>query len=246
MDNRNNNNNRNSKRRNNKRNDNRERSRFDKKSLHIRRVAKVTKGGKRLRFSTIVVIGDHNGTVGVGLGRGADVRSAIQKGERIATKTATKIELIGDTIPHEIIHKVGASKILLRPAKPGTGVIAGSSVRTVLELAGVDNVYGKVLGSNEPNANAYCTFEALKKLRKGRVLERMSGMRERVELKNKADKEKKEKESKKRAAERKEKQGSRVKKDTKPVHQVKKTPKKTANRADPEVKKEETKVTDKK
>jgi small subunit ribosomal protein S5 len=181
-----------------KRNNKRERGQFDKKSLKIRRVAKVTKGGKRLRFSTIVVVGDHNGTVGVGLGRGVDVRSAVEKGERVATKSAVKIELIGDTIPHEIVHKVGAAQVLLRPAKSGTGVIAGSSVRTVLELAGVENVYGKVLGSNEPNANAYCTFEALKKLKKARVLERMSGMRDRVELKNQADKEKKEKEKKKR------------------------------------------------
>ena len=242
MDNRNNNNNNRNKRNNQKRNNGRERSPFDKKSLKIRRVAKVTKGGKRLRFSTIVVIGDHNGTVGVGLGRGADVRSAIEKGERTATKTATKIELIGDTIPHEIVHKVGASKILLRPAKPGTGVIAGSSVRTVLELAGVENVYGKVLGSNEPNANAYCTFEALKKLRKGRVLERMSGMRDRVEVKVQADKEKKAKEQKKRSEAMKEKYNSRVKKDTKTTKAVKKTPKKTETK----VKKEETKVIDKK
>ncbi len=181
-----------------KRNNKRERGQFDKKSLKIRRVAKVTKGGKRLRFSTIVVVGDHNGTVGVGLGRGVDVRSAVEKGESLATKAAVKIELIGDTIPHEIVHKVGAAQVLLRPAKSGTGVIAGSSVRTVLELAGIENVYGKVLGSNEPNANAYCTFEALKKLKKGRVLERMSGMRDRVELKNQADKEKKEKDMKKR------------------------------------------------
>lgn len=130
----------------------RERKEFDKKSLPIRRVAKVTKGGKRLRFSTVVVVGDHNGKVGVGLGRGVDVRSAVEKGERIATKAMKRIELIGDTIPHEITYKYGAAEVLLRPARTGTGVIAGSSVRTVLELAGIDSVYGKILGTQEPNA----------------------------------------------------------------------------------------------
>ena len=109
-----------------------ERKEFDKKSLPIRRVAKVTKGGKRLRFSTVVVVGDHNGRVGVGLGRGVDVRSAVEKGERIATKAMKRIELVGDTIPHEITYKYGAAEVLLRPARTGTGVIAGSSVRTVL------------------------------------------------------------------------------------------------------------------
>jgi small subunit ribosomal protein S5 len=116
-----------------------------------------------------------------------------------------KIELIGDTIPHEIEHKYGAAKVLLRPARPGTGIIAGSSVRTVLDLAGIDNVYGKILGSNEPNANAYCTFEALQMLKKGRVLRKMSKMRERIALKEEMDKERQAKEEKKRKEKRKEK-----------------------------------------
>ena len=177
---------------------NKERSEFDKKSLPIRRVAKVTKGGKRLRFSTVVVVGDKKGSVGVALGRGADVRSAIEQGERLGIKAVKKIELIGDTIPHEINYKYGAARVLLRPARPGTGVIAGSSVRTVLELAGVDNVYGKILGSPEPNANAYCTFKALKALRKDRVLRKMSKMRDRITLKEEMDKEKQVKEEKRR------------------------------------------------
>ena len=123
----------------------RKESMFDKKTVSIRRVAKVTKGGKRLRFSAMVVVGDHNGSVGVGLGRGVDTRSAVEKGERTAIKKMVKIQLAGDTIPHEVLHKQGAAKVLLRPARPGTGVIAGSSVRTVLELAGIDNVYGKLI-----------------------------------------------------------------------------------------------------
>ncbi len=179
-------------------NNNRERREFDKKSLPIRRVAKVTKGGKRLRFSTIVIVGDHNGRVGVGLGRGADVKSAVEKGERLAEKSVKTIQLIGDTIPHEVVYKYGAAEVMLRPARPGTGVIAGSSVRTVLELAGVLNVYGKILGTQEANANAYCTFAALKSLRSARVLKKMSKMRARVDLKVELDKEKKAKEDSKR------------------------------------------------
>jgi small subunit ribosomal protein S5 len=223
-------------------NNRRERSGLDKKALGIRRVAKVTKGGKRLRFSAVVVAGDHNGKVGVGLGRGSDVRSAIEKGERIATKAATQIELVGDTIPHEVTYKYGAAKVLLRPAKPGTGIIAGSSVRTVLELAGVDNVYGKVLGTNEPNANAYCTFEALKSLRKARVLNKMSTMRDRVEMKKESDKENKAKEAKKRAESKKEKYSGKK-------NSTKKTTSKKPPTKKVEVKKEakeENKVSDKK
>ena len=187
---------------------NKQRSKYDKKILPIRRVAKVTKGGRRLRFSTVVVVGDRKGSVGVALGRGSDVKSSIDQGERLAIRKMKKIELIGDTIPHEIRFKYGAAKILLRPARPGTGIIAGSSVRTVLELAGVDNVYGKILGSNEPNANAYCTFQALQKLRKGKVLRKMSKMRERVSLKEEMDKERQIKEAKRRKAQKKER-GSR-------------------------------------
>jgi small subunit ribosomal protein S5 len=183
----------------------RKRSKYDKKALPIRRVAKVTKGGRRLRFSTVVVVGDRKGSVGVALGQGTDVKSSIDKGERLAIKSMKKIELIGDTIPHEIKYKYGAAKVLLKPARPGTGIIAGSSVRTVLELAGIDNVYGKILGSNEPNANAYCTFEALQELRKGRVLRKMRKMRERIALKEDMDKEKQIKEQKRRKAERKNK-----------------------------------------
>ena len=192
-----------------RRNNNRERKEFDKKSLPVRRVAKVTKGGKRLRFSTVVVVGDHNGRVGVGLGRGADVKSAVEKGERLATKAAKSIQLIGDTIPHEVVCKKGAAIVMLRPARPGTGVIAGSSVRTVLELAGVVNVYGKILGTQEVNANAYCTFEALKSLRNGRVLRKMSKMRARIELKSEMDKEKKAKEDAKRAKKKEEKKDTK-------------------------------------
>lgn len=191
-----------------------ERPNYDKKTVSIRRVAKVTKGGKRLRFSAMVVVGDHNGSVGVGLGRGVDTKSAVEKGERIAVKKMRRIQLVGDTIPHEITHKEGAAKVLLRPARPGTGVIAGSSVRTVLELAGIENVYGKLLGTTDAIASSYATFEALKALRNRRVLAKMRNMRERVEAKKETDKERKLKEEKKRAAKRAEKKETR-RKDTK-------------------------------
>lgn len=195
---------------------------YDKKTVSIRRVAKVTKGGKRLRFSAMVVVGDHNGSVGVALGRGSDTKSAVEKGERIAIKKLTKIQLAGDTIPHEILHKEGAAKVLLRPARPGTGVIAGSSVRTVLELAGIDNVYGKLIGTTDAIATAYATFEALKRLRNGRVLSKMRNMRERVEIKKETDKERKLREEKRRAKKKAEskddkkgsKRGSRPRRDT--------------------------------
>jgi small subunit ribosomal protein S5 len=199
------------------RRNNKERKEFDKKSLPIRRVAKVTKGGKRLRFSTVVVVGDHNGRVGVGLGRGADVRSAVEKGERLAEKSVVSIQLIGDTIPHEVVYKYGAAKVMLRPARPGTGVIAGSSVRTVLELAGVLNVYGKILGTPESNSNAYCTFLALKSLRSARVLKKMSKMRARVDLKTELDKDKKAKEEAKKQKKHEEKKDNRRREDNKQV-----------------------------
>lgn len=186
-----------------------ERSMYDKKTVSIRRVAKVTKGGKRLRFSAMVVVGDHNGSVGVGLGRGVDTKSAVEKGERIAIKKMKKIQLAGDTVPHEIMFKEGAAKVMIRPARPGTGVIAGSSVRTVLELAGIENVYGKLLGTTDSVACAYATFGALKALRNGRVLAKMRIMRDRVEAKKETDKERKIKEDKKRAAKRAEKKDNR-------------------------------------
>lgn len=178
---------------------------FDKKTVSIRRVAKVTKGAKRLRFSAMVVVGDHNGSVGVGLGRGVDTRSAVEKGERVAIKSMTKIQLAGDTIPHEVLYKNGAAKVLLRPARLGTGVIAGSAVRTVLELAGIENVYGKLIGTTDSIATAYATFGALKSLRNKRVLSKMRNMRERVELKKETDKERKIREEKRRAKKKLEK-----------------------------------------
>ncbi len=177
----------------NNNNNNENKKLADTKTISMKRVSKVTSQGKRLRFSVMVVAGNRNGSVGVAIGRGLDTKSAVEKAERKAIKNMKKIELIGDTIPHEVNNKFGAAKVLLRPAKPGAGIIAGSSSRIVLELAGVMNVYCKQLGSNNPIANAYCTFEALTRLRSGRVLERMTIMQERVGLKEKMDLENKKK-----------------------------------------------------
>src|SRR5690606_6915349 len=129
---------------------------YEKRTVSIRRVSKVTQGGKRLRFSALVVCGDRKGRVGVGLGKGADTRMAVEKASSKAEKNMKQIQLIGDTIPHEIQFKYGAARVVMRPARPGTGVIAGSSVKTLLTLAGVENVYAKQLGTNEIIANTYC------------------------------------------------------------------------------------------
>jgi small subunit ribosomal protein S5 len=188
---------------------------YQTKVVSLRRVAKVNKGGRRLRFSAMVVAGDKKGKVGVGLGKGGDPRSAIEKGEKQAAKAMKQIDLIGDTIPHEMEHKKGAALVLLRPAKPGTGIIAGSSIRTVLDLAGIENVYGKMLGSNDPIANAYCTYEALLKLRSERVLKKMDSMKERIELKKKLDEERKKRESKRRKKSNKGKSSKKAKKNSK-------------------------------
>lgn len=178
---------------------------YDKRTLPVRRVAKVNAGGKRLRFSVMVIVGDRKGSVGVALGRGIDTRSAIEKAEKKAAAHMKKIEVLGDTIPHELYHKLGAAKIVLRPAKPGTGIVAGMAARNVLEMAGIENVYCKQLGTSDLIANTYCVFEALQLLKKGRVLEKMTKMRERIGLKEKMDEEKKKKMAKKFAKKKKEK-----------------------------------------
>lgn len=159
---------------------------FDRKVISIRRVAKVRAGAKRLRFSVLVVVGDRKGRVGIGLGRSGDTRSAIEKAVKYATSHLTSIALVGDTIPHEVKMKFRAAKVLIKPAGPGTGVIASNSVRSVMELAGVRNVLTKQLGSRSPINNTYCAFEALKSLDKKRILERKSA-RLRSKLEKKKD-----------------------------------------------------------
>ena len=139
---------------------------FEEKVVQVRRVSKKTKGGSRIGFSVLVVVGDKKGRVGVGLGKAPDVRSAIHKGVSYAKKHLIKIPLKRGTIPHEVKVKYGAAKVLLKPAPLGTGIIAGGAVRSVVEAAGVENIVSKILGTRNKLSNVYATIEALKKLKK--------------------------------------------------------------------------------
>ena len=139
---------------------------FEEKVVQVNRVSKKTKGGNRIGFSVIVVVGDKKGRVGVGLGKAPEVSNAVQKGVAYGKKHLITVPLRGTTIPHEIRIKRGAALVLLKPAPAGTGVIAGGAVRVVVEAAGIKDIVSKVLGSDNQASNVYATLEALKKLRR--------------------------------------------------------------------------------
>lgn len=143
--------------------------------VHVNRVTKVVKGGRTMKFAALIVVGDGNGSVGIGMGKAAEVPEAIKKATAAAKNNMTKIALVGTTIPHEVQGEFGSGKVVLIPAAEGTGVIAGGPVRLILEVAGVKDIRTKSLGSNNPINCVKATFDGLCKLRTAEQIAALRG-----------------------------------------------------------------------
>jgi small subunit ribosomal protein S5 len=154
-----------------------ERDELDERVIDITRVAKVVKGGRHFAFRTVVVVGDNKGQVGIGIGKSRGVPDSIRKGSEHARKVMGPVALAGTTIPHEVVGRHGGAKVLLRPASPGTGVIAGGGVRAVLEAVGIHDILSKSQGSANILNVAFATLDALQQLKNVEELAQMRGVR---------------------------------------------------------------------
>jgi small subunit ribosomal protein S5 len=155
---------------------NNEVSEYKEKLVAVNRVSKTVKGGRNMRFTTLMVVGDEKGRVGCGMGKAAEIPEAIRKGIEDAKKNMISVSLKGSTIPHEVLAEYGAGRVLLKPAAPGTGIIAGQTVRAVLELAGIKNIRAKSLRTNNPVNVVKATIEGLRSLRTAEEVAALRGI----------------------------------------------------------------------